>query len=128
MFGRGIMRLQPVYVEDVAAAIARVMCRAETPSTIFELGGPRVYSYAQLLGAIGHEAGLDPLLIPIPIAVWHALASVSEMLPHPPLTRNQVELLQIDTVSSQEVPGFAELGISPHSVEAILQTMLPTSG
>jgi uncharacterized protein YbjT (DUF2867 family) len=127
MFGSGSMRLQPVYVEDVAVAIARVMCRAETHSTIFEFGGPRVYSYAQLLRAVGHEAGLAPMLIPIPIAVWHALAAVSEILPHPPLTRNQVELLQIDTVSSPGMPGFAELGISPHSVEAILQTMLPTS-
>jgi NADH dehydrogenase len=128
MFGRGNMRLQPVYVEDVAVAIAQVMCGAETHSTIFELGGPHIYSYAQLLRAVGHEAGLAPLLVPIPIAAWHALAWVAEILPHPPLTRNQVELLQIDTVSSPEMPGFAELGISPHSVETILQTILPTSG
>jgi uncharacterized protein YbjT (DUF2867 family) len=128
MFGRGLMRLQPVYVEDVAVAIARVMCRAETHSTIFEFGGPRVYSYAQLLRAVGHQAGLAPMLIPIPLALWHALAWVSEILPHPPLTRNQLELLQIDTVASAEMPGFAELGISPHSVEAILQTILTTSG
>lgn len=128
MFGRGLMILQPVYVEDVAVAIARVMCRAETRSTIFEFGGPRVYSYAQLLRAVGHQAGLAPMLIPIPLAFWHALAWVSEKLPHPPLTRNQLELLQVDTVSSPEMPGFAELGISPHSVEAILQTMLTASG
>jgi NADH dehydrogenase len=128
MFGRGNMRLQPVYVEDVAVAIARIMCRAETHPTIFELGGPRVYSYAQLLEAVAREAGLAPVLIPIPIAAWHALALVSEVLPHPPITRNQVELLQIDTVSSRDMPGFAELGISPRSIEAILQTMSTTSG
>jgi hypothetical protein len=46
------------------------------------------------------------------------------MFPSPLLTRNQVELMQIDTVSSLEMPGFVELGISPHSVEAILQKML----
>jgi hypothetical protein len=46
------------------------------------------------------------------------------MLPTPLLTRNQVELMQIDTVSSPEMPGFAELGVSPQSVEAILQKML----
>jgi NADH dehydrogenase len=116
--------LQPAYVEDVAEAIGRAMQRAETPSTIFEFGGPRVYSYEEFLGAVAHQAGLAPRLIPIPFAVWNALAWASEMFPSPLITRNQVELMQIDTVSSPEMPGFVELGISPHSVEAILQKML----
>jgi hypothetical protein len=50
------------------------------------------------------------------------------MLPSPHLTRNQVELMQIDTVSSPELPGFAELEISPHLVEVILHEMLSNSG
>jgi hypothetical protein len=76
---------------------------------------------------VAHQAGLAPRLIPIPLAVWHALAWASEMLPSPRLTRNQVELMQIDTVSSPELPGFSELEISPHPVEAILQKMLSNS-
>jgi NADH dehydrogenase len=128
MFGHGLTRLQPAYVEDVAEAIGRIMQRAETPSTIFEFGGPRVYSYEELLRAVAHQAGVAPLLMPIPFAVWHALAGVSEMFPSPFLTRNQVELMQIDTVSSPEMPGFVELRISPHAVEAILQKMLSNCG
>jgi len=124
MFGRGRTRMQPAYVEDVAEAIGRTMQRVETPSTIFEFGGPRVYSYEEFLRAVAHQAGLAPRLVPIPLAVWNALARASEMFPSPLLTRNQVELMQIDTVSSQEMPGFVDLGISPHSVEAILQKML----
>src|SRR5215471_10089160 len=58
MFGRGLTRLQPAYVEDVAEAIGEVMQRAETPATIFELGGPRVYSYEELLRAVARQAGL----------------------------------------------------------------------
>jgi hypothetical protein len=104
------------------------MQRAETPSTIFEFGGPRVYSYEEFLRAVAHQAGLAPRLLPIPFVIWHALAWASEMFPSPLLTRNQVELMQIDTVSSPEMPGFVELGISPHSVEAILQTMLSDCG
>src|SRR6476619_4344014 len=128
MFGRGRTRLQPAYVEDVAEAIGRTMQRAETPSTIFEFGGPRVYSYEEFLRAVAYQAGLAPRLIPIPFAVWDALAWASEMFPGPLLTRNQVELMQIDTVSSPQMPGFVELEISPHSVEAILQKMLSNRG
>src|SRR5260370_1495594 len=128
MFGRGLTRLQPAYVEDVAEAISRIMQRAETPSMIFEFGGPRVYSYEEFLRSVASLAGLAPRLIPIPFAVWHALAWAFEILPGPPLTRNQVELMQTDTVSSPEMPGFVELGISPHSVVAILQRMLSNCG
>jgi uncharacterized protein YbjT (DUF2867 family) len=129
MFGRGLTRLQPAYVvEDVAEAIGRVMQRAETPSAIFEFGGPRVYSYKEFLRTVAHQADLQPRLLPIPFAVWNALAWASEMFPSPLLTRNQVELMQIDTVSSPEMPGFVELGISPRSVEAILQKMLSNCG
>jgi NADH dehydrogenase len=127
MFGRGLTRLQPAYVKDVAEAIGRVMQRAETRSTIFEFGGPRVYSYEEFLRAVAYQAGVAPLLIPVPFAVWHLLAWAFEMLPSPPLTRNQVELMQIDTVSSPELPGFAELEISPQSIEVILQKMLSNS-
>ncbi|WP_083633198.1 complex I NDUFA9 subunit family protein [Bradyrhizobium sp. NAS96.2] len=128
MFGRGRTRLQPVYVDDVAEAVAWIMERAERRPAVFELGGPTVYSYEQLLGAIAHQAGLAPLLIPVPFAVWDALAWASEFLPGLPLTRSQVELMQIDTVSSPRMAGFAELGIAPHSIEEIFQRMLSGSG
>lgn len=128
MFGRGLTKLQPAYVEDVAEAIGRVMQRVETRSMIFEFGGPRVYSYEEFLRAVTRQAGLAPLLIPIPFAVWHALAWASEMFPSPLLTGNQVELMQIDTVPSPEMPGLVELGISPRPVEVILQKMLSNCG
>jgi len=124
MFGRGLTKLQPAYVEDVGEAIARVLQRTEMHAMTFECGGPRVYSYEELLRAVAHEASLKPTLIPIPFAAWHVLAWFAEMLRSPPVTRNQVELMQVDNVSSPEMPGFGELGISPHSVEEILQEML----
>jgi hypothetical protein len=120
--GRGLTRLQPGCVEDVAEAIGRVMQRVETPSMIFEFGGPRVYSYEEILREVAHQAGLAPRLIPIPLVVWLALAWASEMFPSPLLTRDQVELMQIDTVSSPEMPGFFELGISPHIGQTIGST------
>ena len=124
MFGRGLTRLQPAYVEDVAEAIARALQGAETHAITYECGGPRVYSYEEFLRAVAHEAGLKPILIPTPFAAWHALAWISEMLPSMLVTRNQVELMQVDNVCSAGMPGFAQLGISPHSFEEILQQML----
>ncbi len=126
MFGRGLTRLQPADVEDVAEAIARGLQRTEMRAITFECGGPRVYSYEELLKTVAREAGLKPILMPFPFAAWHALTWIAEMLPSPPLTRNQVELMQLDTVASPNMPGFGELGISPHSVEDTLRQMLRT--
>jgi len=124
MFGRGLTRLQPAYVEDVAEAIARALQQTERRAVTFECGGPRIYSYEELLRTVAREAGLMPRLMPLPFAAWQALASISEVLPSPPVTRNQIDLMQIDNVASRDMPGFAELGISPHAVEQILREML----
>jgi uncharacterized protein YbjT (DUF2867 family) len=124
MFGRGLTRMQPAYVEDVAEAIAKALQGAETHAITYECGGPHVYSYEEFLRAVAHEAGLKPILVPIPFAAWHLLAWMSEMLPIVPLTRNQVELMQIDSVCSAEMPGFGQLGISAHSFEEVLRQIL----
>jgi uncharacterized protein YbjT (DUF2867 family) len=121
MFGRGLTKLQPAYVDDVAEAIARTL--KQTDST-FEFGGPRVYSYEELIKVVARTASLKPRLIPIPFAIWHVLAWFAQILPRPPITQNQVELMQIDTVASSELPGFKELGITPVAVEEILQEIL----
>lgn len=94
MFGDGRTKLQPVYADDVAAAIAQILRQSETPHPLYELAGPRVYSYAELLRTIAREAGLRPVLMRMPFTLWYALAGLAEILPHPPLTRNQVELMQ----------------------------------
>ena len=124
MFGRGLTRLQPAYVEDVAEAIARALQGMERNAITYEYGGPRVYSYEELLRVVAQKARLKPLLIPVPFAAWQALAGFAEMFPSPPVTRNQVELMQADNVTSPGMPGFGELEISPRSVEEILQEIL----
>jgi uncharacterized protein YbjT (DUF2867 family) len=124
MFGDGRTRLQPAYVDDVAAAIGETMQRSEARASVFECGGPRVYAYQDLVRTIAREAGLKLTLVPVPFAAWHVLAGVAELLPRSPITRNQVELMEIDNVASPGSPGFGELGISPHSVEEILGQVL----
>ena len=124
LFGGGQTRLQPAYVEDVAEAVARALERTVVGSNIFECGGPRIYSYEDLLRRIAREAGLQPVLLPMPFGIWHALAQLAEWLPHPPVTRNQVELMRHDNVVSAQMPGFGELEISPQSVEHIIPALL----
>jgi uncharacterized protein YbjT (DUF2867 family) len=126
MFGRGRTRLQPADVEDVAEAIARGVQRTDMRCVTFECGGPRIYSYEQLLRMVANEAGLSPVLMPFPFAGWRALTSIAELLPNPPLTRNQVELMEIDTVAMPGMLGFGELGISPRRIEDTLGQMLRT--
>ena len=124
MFGSGQTRLQPAYVEDVAEAIVRAIQRTETNTVTYECGGPRIYTYEELLRVVAREARLKRILIPVPFAAWQALAWIVEMMPSPPITRNQVELMQVNNVPSSEMPGFGDLGISPHAVEDTLQVFL----
>jgi len=124
LFGDGRTRLQPVYVGDVAAAIAHILRQTQRPYPIYELAGPRVYSYEELLRTVSRAAGLRPVLVRMPFAFWGAVAGLAEFLPRPPLTRNQVELMQIDTTASNSRPGFGQLGISPRSLEEELKAIL----
>ena len=123
VFGDGSTRLQPVYVEDVAAAVVRIVQLSQAPHPVYELAGPRIYSYEELLRTIAHVASFRPVLVRIPFAFWHALAGFAEMLPHPPLTRNQVELMQINTTACEKLPGFRALGILPRALEDELEAM-----
>ena len=120
MFGRGQTRLQPVLVDDVAEAIARVMTQEGPPPGRIECVGPRVYTYEELLRTIAEAAGIRRLLMPLPFTAWHGLARLAGLLPHPPLTRSQVELMQIDTVASPGAIGLGDLGIAASGMEATL--------
>ena len=124
MFGSGTTKLQPIHVDDVAEAIARIVQRTERDPITLECGGPRVYTYKDLVRSIAREAGLNPRLIPVPFLVWHALARAAEFLPSPAVTRNQIELMQIDTVASAELPGLRDLGIAPQQLEGTTRLIL----
>ena len=124
LFGNGATRLQPAHVEDVAEAIAQTVQRSERDAITLELGGPQVYTYRELLGCVACEAGLKPILIPVPLAAWHVLAMAAEILPNPPITRNQVELMRVDTVASPDLSGFPKLGILPRQLEETVRLIL----
>ena len=108
VFGRGQTRLQPVHVENIAEAIARVVAGATGAGhPCYELGGPRTYTYAELLRSVADRMRKRARLLPLPFALWEALAFLAEFAPGAPLTRNQVALMRRDNVASRRLAGPA---------------------
>src|SRR5215475_3870181 len=77
MFGDGRTRLQPVHADDVAAAIAKILRQSQKPYALYELAGPRVYSYEELLRTIARIAGLRAVLMRMPFALWDTMAGLA---------------------------------------------------
>jgi NADH dehydrogenase len=124
LFGSGETRLQPPHVENVAEAVAQTFDVA-TPAPVYELGGPRIYTYLEFLKVLRRHLEARTLFVPLPFGVWHGLATFAERLPQPPITRNQVELMRRDNVVSGKVSGFASLQIAPRTLEESLPQILP---
>jgi NADH dehydrogenase len=127
LFGRGLTMLQPASVEDVAEAIARALI-AEQPDRVYELGGPRVYTYGDLLRTIGDHVGAQPMLVPVPFGAWQTLGALMEMTPRPLVTRSQVELMAVDNVASPDFAGFRKLGIEPRPLESMWSVARESEG
>lgn len=113
-------RFQPVFVGDVAEAIARAIEDPATAGKTYELGGPQVYTLAEILHLVLKWTGRRRLVAWLPMSIVKLQAAVLEWLPVPPLTRDQVKLLQVDNVVSGAKPGFNELGIQPAGAEVVV--------
>lgn len=127
LVGGGVTRFQPVFVGDVAQAIARCVSDPATRGQTYELGGPAVYSFRELLQLVLRETGRNRLLVPLPFPLAGAIGRVAQLsagLFPPILTVDQVELLKSDNVVSGQAPGLADLGVQPTAVEAIVPTYL----
>ena len=120
-------RVRPAYVEDVAEAIARILAEPGTAGRTYELAGPTVYTLRELFVIALRIIGKRRLLVPLPFAAVKIQARLFELLPNPPLTRGQVDLLKADNVASGILPGLRELNILPKAIEAIVPTYLGRS-
>ncbi len=127
LFGAGATKLQPVHVGDVAEACVRVLADPSTRGKVYELGGPRVYTYKALLRLVVKQAGKRRVLVPVPFFIWGTLATLMAFLPNPPLTRDQVKLMKGDSVVDRKALTLEDLGIVPASVEQILPTYIDAS-
>ncbi len=120
----GATRFQPVYVGDVADAVRAVVKREDAPGRTYELGGPRVWTFREILRYILSETRRHRPLLDVPLGVARAQARLAELLPGKPFTRDQLLLLQRDNVATPGQSGLAELGIVPTPVELIVPDYL----
>src|SRR5262245_29592667 len=120
----GTTRLQPVFVEDVAEAIANVLSDPGTVGRTYELAGPGVYTLRELVEMTLRFMRKRRLIVPVPFALAEMQARLLELLPNPMLTTGQVDLLKADNVASGVLPGLRELNIEPKTVEEVVPTYI----
>ncbi len=125
LIGGGGTRFQPVYVADVADAVVAALESRSAKGQTYELGGPRVYSFKELLQLLLATIGRKRCLCSLPFSVAKLQGAILEKLPGPPLlTRDQVLLLESDNVVSEGAKNLADLGIEATACEAIIPAYL----
>ena len=128
--GGGHVQMQPVYVQDVALAIlvglglggADLKKRPE--GRIYELGGPDVFSFRQLMALTLEYSQRRRLLVPVPFAALAVGARVAELLPNPPLTTDQLRLLKLDNVVDKGALTLDDLGIVATCIDAVVPSYM----
>lgn len=128
LIGGGETRFQPVFVGDVANAILKAVDGEAKPGTIYELGGPEVRSFKELIELTLAETGRKRILLPLPFGIARIQATILEWLPKPLLTRDQVKLLAHDNVVSEAAKAEGRtlegLGVRPTALGAVLPSYL----
>lgn len=127
LIGGGRTRFQPVFVGDVGKALALTVTAQEAGGQTYELGGPAVFGFRELMELMLAEIERRRALVPVPFPVARLLGAAGDLVAGivpPPVTSDQVALLETDNVASGAYPGLAELGITPTTLEAVLPTYL----
>jgi NADH dehydrogenase len=128
LIGGGLTRFQPVFVGDVARAVADAVDGVARPGVIYELGGPDVRTFKELMQFVLRTIERKRLLLPLPFFLAKMQAALLRYFPKPPLTPDQVELLRVDNIVSEaaktEQRTLQGLGIEPETMEAIVPSYL----
>lgn len=128
LFGGGKTRFQPVFVGDVARAVVAGLDGRARAGVPYELGGPSIYTFRELLDMIGNYTNRKRSYVSIPFWIAKLQAAFVQMIPGAPITVDQLRMLQIDNIVSEdairEARTFKELGIAPQAVETIVPNYL----
>jgi NADH dehydrogenase len=120
----GGTRFQPVYVGDVAEAVTAALADPAARGKTYELGGPKVMTMREVLRFILDTTRRRAPMVDMPMGLMRFQAGLLQRLPVPPVTRDQLLLLERDNVVAEGAPGLRDLGIAPKAVEAIVPDYL----
>ncbi len=124
LIGGGGMKFQPVYVGDVADAVVAAATRRDAAGKTYELGGPRVATFKELLELMLKVTHRKRCLISMPFGLAKLKSYFLQLAPKPMLTPDQVELLKHDNVVASDALKLSDLGITPTAMEAVLPSYL----
>jgi uncharacterized protein YbjT (DUF2867 family) len=124
LIGGGKTRFQPVYVADVARAAVAALHDSAAAGNMYELGGPEIMSLRDVFELVLKVTHRKRVLVPIPFALARIQAAFLGLLPKPPLTLDQLRMLESDNVVAPGALGLGQLGISPEGAEAIVESYL----
>jgi NADH dehydrogenase len=128
LVGGGTTRFQPAFVGDVAEAVALAVDGKAKTGAVYELGGPEVFTFRELMEYVLKTIGRKRALVPLPFAIAKLQAGILQFLPKPPLTPDQVELLKSDNVVSdaaiKDGRTLKGLGITPTGIENVVPNYL----
>jgi NADH dehydrogenase len=124
LIGGGTTKFQPIYVGDVAQAVVQALTLPQASGATYELGGPQIYTFRELLELMLAETGRKRCLMNVPWGIAKLNAAFLELMPKPLLTRDQVELLKSDNIVSAGAKTLRDLDLIPTSLELILPTYL----
>ena len=120
LIGGGQTKFQPIYVGDVAKAIATILEAEEIDNKIYELGGAEIFTFQQLMNILLKEIQKRRFLIPIPFSIAKFMARILQLFPKPLITTDQIEMLKEDNVVSNNYGTLRDLNIEPTTIESIL--------
>ncbi len=124
VFGGGLTKFQPVYVEDLAQGVLAVLKDSQNQGKIYELGGPDIYTFKELLEKILVFCHRNRYIASFPMGIGTVLGKIFELFPNPFLTADQIKLLKVDNVMSDKYYSFKDLNINPQSLNAIVPPYL----
>ncbi len=122
----GTVRIQPVHVDDVAQAVGRVLAASsgESAGKTYELGGPNIYSFRELMELVAEQTQYRRILVPVPYIAADIMGRLAQFMPEPPFTADQAKMLRADNVVAEGALTLDDLGIDASPAELILPTYM----
>ena len=124
LFGDGSTKFQPVFIDDVSLAINQIINTSITGKNIYELAGPRIYSYKEFFNHISNFLNKTRVLVPVPMGVMKPMINIAEKTPISPLTSEQLMLFEKDNLAVNVDKSLENLDINPQDTLQVLKNIV----